>query len=437
MDILKTSLVDLIVSDVHLGESSGFDFLRQVHREQRLRHIPFLFVSSDGKLASKINGLRLGAVDYMVKPLQLQELVVRIGNIIKRIESERAALAKRNYSLAGELAAIDLADLVNLLQHGRRTGTLSLITPRTGGRILFVDGTIRDITFGNLAGPDAFYGLMDEPNGQFEFMPHAVAKAEAMQHPAMNATALLMEGARRLDQVRMGGGAGAAVAKTATAAAQLPGVDVLPPEGAPPTPEIVSECRKLVLDPFALGQLQLLSDAELAEWTATTAASARFFAILVTEVTHGVSELSGLASPLSETGILRGLSREAVAMALSFFTRAETQIDVLLLDPDTAHARLDHIKLRPACVIVAPPKGDWLEFSISSRIGGPELLARLRPASLLAVGNEKVETMLEATAQQSGLSVKVQRLGGDADDVPELRQCIAKALDLWLSAKNR
>ena len=88
-DELYNNLYDLIVSDIMMPEVDGFEFAETVRRVNRT--IPILFMSARDDLPSKQRGFQLGIDDYMVKPIELDELLLRIRALLRRahIEMER------------------------------------------------------------------------------------------------------------------------------------------------------------------------------------------------------------------------------------------------------------------------------------------------------------------------------------------------------------
>lgn len=88
-DTLYNSLFDLIVSDIMMPGMDGFEFARRVREVNR--RIPILFMSAKDDLPSKQKGFRLGVDDYMVKPIELAELEMRVRALLRRanIEAER------------------------------------------------------------------------------------------------------------------------------------------------------------------------------------------------------------------------------------------------------------------------------------------------------------------------------------------------------------
>lgn len=73
---------DLIISDIMMEEIDGFEFARNVRRLDT--EIPLLFVSARDDFAAKQQGFKIGIDDYMVKPLDLNELLLRIEALLRR-----------------------------------------------------------------------------------------------------------------------------------------------------------------------------------------------------------------------------------------------------------------------------------------------------------------------------------------------------------------
>ncbi|MBE6783605.1 MAG: response regulator transcription factor [Ruminococcaceae bacterium] len=81
-DALYENITDLIVSDIMMPGIDGFEFARTV-REMN-EEIPILFMTARDDIASKQRGFRIGVDDYMVKPIDLDELFLRIGALLRR-----------------------------------------------------------------------------------------------------------------------------------------------------------------------------------------------------------------------------------------------------------------------------------------------------------------------------------------------------------------
>ena len=75
---------DLILLDWMLPEKSGIDICREIRESNDLRNIPIIMLTARGEEADKIEGLSIGADDYMTKPFSVPELVARIRALLRR-----------------------------------------------------------------------------------------------------------------------------------------------------------------------------------------------------------------------------------------------------------------------------------------------------------------------------------------------------------------
>ena len=81
-DALNENVFDLIVSDIMMPGVDGFEFARTVREYNQ--EIPILFMTARDDIASKQKGFRIGVDDYMVKPIDLDELFLRVGALLRR-----------------------------------------------------------------------------------------------------------------------------------------------------------------------------------------------------------------------------------------------------------------------------------------------------------------------------------------------------------------
>ena len=85
--------VDLIISDIMMPGIDGFKLASMVREQDKT--VPILFTSSRDDFSSKEKGFRIGIDDYMVKPVDMNELLLRIGALLRRanIENEKKLTA--------------------------------------------------------------------------------------------------------------------------------------------------------------------------------------------------------------------------------------------------------------------------------------------------------------------------------------------------------
>lgn len=90
LNILKDLSPDICILDVMMPEMDGFTLAENIISKNP--GIPFLFLTAKGLKEDKIRGLKLGADDYVVKPFEVNELILRIRNIIKRSQKATATV---------------------------------------------------------------------------------------------------------------------------------------------------------------------------------------------------------------------------------------------------------------------------------------------------------------------------------------------------------
>jgi PleD family two-component response regulator len=84
----KQVLPQLIVLDIMLPDIDGYEVCRNLRTNMRTSHIPVIFLTQKDERSDKLQGLELGADDYITKPFDIEELKLRVQGAIKRSERE-------------------------------------------------------------------------------------------------------------------------------------------------------------------------------------------------------------------------------------------------------------------------------------------------------------------------------------------------------------
>lgn len=101
LDIMERKHIDLIVLDVMMPEMDGFELLQQLRCSGF--DLPVLIVTAKQTLPDKKQGLRLGADDYMVKPVDEEEMLLRISALLRRAQ----AITERKLTIGSTVLTYD------------------------------------------------------------------------------------------------------------------------------------------------------------------------------------------------------------------------------------------------------------------------------------------------------------------------------------------
>lgn len=84
----RRNLPDLIVLDIVLPDIDGYEVCRSLRKSTRTSHIPVIFLTQKDERGDRLQGLELGADDYITKPFDIEELKLRVVGAIRRAERE-------------------------------------------------------------------------------------------------------------------------------------------------------------------------------------------------------------------------------------------------------------------------------------------------------------------------------------------------------------
>jgi len=96
LDIAVRVQPDLVLLDVMMPGMDGFEVCRALKSRAETRHTSVIFLSARGEVSDKVSGLELGAVDYITKPIQGEEVIARVGAHLSRQHLERELRRNRD-----------------------------------------------------------------------------------------------------------------------------------------------------------------------------------------------------------------------------------------------------------------------------------------------------------------------------------------------------
>jgi two-component system, OmpR family, phosphate regulon response regulator PhoB len=91
---MERELPDLVILDLMLPGMSGLDVLAEIRRREEWRTVPVILLTARREEPDRVEGFRRGADDYVAKPFSPQELVLRVGAVLRRVRQEPPAPAE-------------------------------------------------------------------------------------------------------------------------------------------------------------------------------------------------------------------------------------------------------------------------------------------------------------------------------------------------------
>jgi response regulator RpfG family c-di-GMP phosphodiesterase len=190
---LEKGEIELVIAELELGSGDGLALLAEVRKRPWGQKLPWVVVTGRSNRNDAQKAFDLGAADFLSKPVSADLLVAKLKQIIER-EARTAGGAR---GVSGSLLEMSLPDMVQVLWHGRKSGSLKIRSGTNSGEIHFVGGAIYNALWATLRGEEAFYAMLQLTEGDFSLDPNFTAPQQVIMD---SPEALLLEGMRRMDE---------------------------------------------------------------------------------------------------------------------------------------------------------------------------------------------------------------------------------------------
>lgn len=207
---------DLVIVDPDLPKVDGLSFVRQLRTHPDAAMIPAIFLADRERVEPRIVGFKIGADDYLPKPLDPSTLESRLAaarQSSRRVESEIRGTTPEGTDFSvvmsgfrGNLDQIGLSSLMTLMEIEHKTGTLVVLLEdeKDKARIFFYEGRPVRATLDrrpSLRHSELIFALLNRTQGKFDFRPGVIDPKDEIRTPTMT---LLLEAARRIDENQRG-----------------------------------------------------------------------------------------------------------------------------------------------------------------------------------------------------------------------------------------
>lgn len=194
---------DLLVCDYRMPGMDGRQLVEKLKSRPATANFSTVLMASRSDIAERLSP-QDAADDYLEKPFFLKEATRRVKRTIDRIALEKMAkTAPSDGVVRGNLSQMNVIDLMQSLEMGRKSCQLSLSNEGENCEVFFVQGQVKHATYGSLLGDEAVFKVLRWTGGNFQLDFEGKTDKETTQ---LNTQGLLMEGLRLLDESNREGG---------------------------------------------------------------------------------------------------------------------------------------------------------------------------------------------------------------------------------------
>lgn len=116
LEVLKQQIhVDLVISDIMMGEMDGYQLYEALQQEERTRGIPFIFITAKASLEDQLKGLEQGAIDYITKPFSIKTLLAKVKSVLRFNKLRNVLHERERFAALGKLVVAISHEILNPL----------------------------------------------------------------------------------------------------------------------------------------------------------------------------------------------------------------------------------------------------------------------------------------------------------------------------------
>ncbi len=192
----------LVITDIMMPVMDGFSFVRQLRIRPRLALVPVIFLTAANRARNRLQSFKLGADDFLEKPVHREEIVFRVRRVLasaermKALVRTEAEITPSRGCFAGDMQLLGLGSLLNILEMERKTGVLTLTDGTVSGTIRMREGRVVGASLAGDRDAEAIYVLATWTAGTFSFVEQEIGGDDSVKRTTAQ---LLLEAARRFD----------------------------------------------------------------------------------------------------------------------------------------------------------------------------------------------------------------------------------------------
>jgi DNA-binding response OmpR family regulator len=190
---------DLLVCDYRLPGMDGRQLVEKLKSRPTTAGVAIILLASKADISERLSGQDF-VDDYVEKPFFLKEATQRIKRVIDRLALEKMAKAAPSDGvLRGSLSQMNVIDLVQSLEMGRKSCLLTMTSNADTCELYFNQGQVQHAVYGSQVGDEAVFKVLRWTDGNFQVNFDGKTSEQSTK---LNTQGLLMEGLRLLDEAQ-------------------------------------------------------------------------------------------------------------------------------------------------------------------------------------------------------------------------------------------
>ncbi|MFQ5639770.1 MAG: response regulator [bacterium] len=159
---------NLVLAEIDLPKLDGHHLLRELKSQSNTKNIPFILMSRHRSVEERVHSINLGIDDYITTPFEVEEVILRIQNVLAEIERLDAAPTQHVKGFTGKLSELNVVELVQTLEIAQKSCIVSIQHRNDEGILCLQKGEVIDASLNNLNARKALFRMFTWNEGSFQ-----------------------------------------------------------------------------------------------------------------------------------------------------------------------------------------------------------------------------------------------------------------------------